>query len=215
MVVRILSFDVRIGGEKMKKKKALSLLVILLLVGVASVYVVGTFAKYTSSVDKNGSATVAKWAFNDDNTAGNLSITITPTADASTLASSKIAPGTSGSFDIEVSNLNSEVGINYEITFTDISNLPTNLVFKQNGTAMNDTTGMTKKITGTLQKGHTATIPVTWEWPYETTGGDSADTTDGAAAQTLTFKAHIVGTQVTPSATAMSADSFSAVAIGG
>lgn len=184
----------------LKKKKNLSLLVLLLLVGVAGVYVVGTFAKYTSSVDKNGTATVAKWAFSTDNTSGDLSISIAPTANATTLVANKIAPGTSGSFDLVVSNEHSEVGISYEITFTDIANLPTNLVFKQDGTDININT---KKITGTLPAGQTETIPVTWEWKYETTDGDANDTEDGKNANTLTFKAHIVGTQVAPSETAI------------
>lgn len=184
----------------MKKKRTLSLLVLLLLVGVAGVYVVGTFAKYTSSVDKSGTAIVAKWAFSTDNTNDDLTINLAKTYDASTLVKDRIAPGTSGSFDLVISNKNSEVGISYEITFADIANIPTNLVFKQNGTVVDITS---KKITGTLPAGESDTIPMTWEWAYETTGGDDKDTEDGESAQALTFKAHIVGTQVTPSETAI------------
>ncbi len=213
----------------MKKKKGLGLLVLLLLVGVAGVFVVGTYAKYTGSVDKTGTAYIAKWAFSTDNTSGDLTINLAQAYDASTLVSTKtvgdktykvIAPGTSGSFDLVITNTNSEVGIDYEITFTDIAHLPTYLVFKQNGTAVDITT---KKITGTLPAGQTATIPMTWEWPYEsgtnTSGvysGDATDTSEGSdtdANRTMTFNAHVVAKQTQPSTTAID-NTFSIVNIG-
>lgn len=189
------------------KRRSLSLLIIFMLVGVISVLVVGTYAKYTGTVNKNGSATVAKWAFSSDNTSGNLTINLTETPDTTTLVDGAIAPGTSGTFDIVVANTNSEVGINYDIIFGSMTNVPTNLVFKIGGSVVDVTT---KKITGTLPVGQSETISINWEWPYETpansSAGDAADIANGTASdanRTMTFTATINGTQTTPSTTAL------------
>ena len=50
--------------EKRKtNRKGFLALLLLLLVGVTSYYVSGTYAKYVGQVEGQGSATVAKWAF--------------------------------------------------------------------------------------------------------------------------------------------------------
>lgn len=189
------------------KKKNIGIFLLILLVGVLGAYIAGTYAKYTGTVAKNGTATIAKWAFNSDNTSGNIDITLTPTPDATTVATDKIAPGTSGSFDIVVSNENSEVGINYEIIFGSLANVPTNLIFKIGGTTV---TPATQKITGTLPAGQKETISLVWEWPYETpansAAGDPADIANGTASGTnlnMSFTATINGTQVPPSTSAI------------
>ena len=177
------------GGNSMnKKKKRIGLIVLLLLFGITAGYVANTYAKYTSQVNGSGTVKVAKWAFDTDNSSIDIDIDLTGNIDASTLVSERIAPGTSGSFDIELSNENSEVGVEFTITLSN-SNAPTNLVFD---------TGTT--ITGTIAQGDTLTIPVGFSWAYETTNGDADDTADGIAANDMTITASIVGTQVQPGA---------------
>ena len=51
-----------------------------------------------------------------------------------------------------------------------------------------------------MAAGENITSPVTFSWPYDTTGGDAADTADGIAAEDMTITASIVGTQVEPGA---------------
>lgn len=184
-----------------KRKKRIGLIILLLLFGVTAGYVANTYAKYTAQVSGSGSATVAKWAFEEDNQNADFTIDIAGNIDASTLVDGKIAPGTNGSFNIELSNENSEVGVAFTIAFSNLQNVPKNLVFKQSG-AVIDLTSET--ITGKIAAGETLTVPVTWEWVYYTSDADDVeDTTDGEAANTMTINASITGVQIQPSSTAV------------
>ena len=112
---------------KLKNKKSMLVIVLLLLVGVSVKYVAGTYAKYTSTISAEGSATVAKWAFSEDNSSTSLAINLTTTVNATSLESGKIAPGTEGNFTLELSNATSDVGVQFDITFTGATNVPSNL----------------------------------------------------------------------------------------
>ena len=113
-----------------KKKKSLLVVALLLLVGITSGYVASTYAKYTSQIaGNNGSATVAKWAFSTDNPAKTLTINFSGTYDASTLVAGKIAPGTSGFFNVALVNTHTETGVDWTIRLNSITNAPTNLKF--------------------------------------------------------------------------------------
>jgi hypothetical protein len=187
------------GGNSMKKrKKRIGLIILLLVFGLTAGYVANTYAKYTAQVSGSGTATVAKWAFASDNASTNFTINLDGTIDASTLMNDRIAPGTSGSFDIALSNANSEVGVEFTISFSNAQNVPSNLVFKQGGSVVDITT---QTITGKIAAGDTLTVPVTWEWPYYTSAADDVeDTTDGVAGNTMTVNTTITGVQVQPGA---------------
>lgn len=177
------------GGNGMnKKKKKLLVIALLVVFGLTAGYVANTYAKYTAELNGSGDVSVAKWAFEEDNQTINIDIDLGGNIDASTLVDGKIAPGTSGSFEIELSNEHSEVGVQFSVTLTN-SNAPTNLTFSTGNT-----------ITGKIAAGDTLSIPVTFSWPYQTTNGDAADTADGKAANDMTITASIVGTQVKPGA---------------
>ena len=186
------------------KKKSIGIIALLMLVGATSGYVASTYAKYTSTVTGEGSAIVAAWAFEDDNATTDFEINLAENYDASTLVDERIAPGTSGDFTIALSNENSEVGVEFTIAFDDTENVPQNLVFKQNGTTIDPTSGT---ITGYIAAGETLDVPLTWEWAYSTSdANDLKDTTDGKkdlAGRTMTVTASITGVQVPPSTTAI------------
>ena len=186
-----------------KHSKSMLIVILLLLVAIATVYVGGTYAKYTETVSGNGTATVAKWDFSNDNAISNLTINFTDTYAASTLSAGKIAPGTSGSFAISVKNTNTETGVNFTLALGTVSNIPTNLKFYKDNTFNTQITPGTGTITGQLaaKDGTGLSVPIYWKWEYETTGGDEADTQDGSDATTLTIPITITGTQV-PTSTA-------------
>ena len=193
----------------MKNKKSLLVLVLLLLVGITSGYVASTFAKYTSKIENNnGTATVAKWAFTTDNTAQTLTINLANTPHASTLVAGKIAPGTSGSFDVALSNATTETGVDWTISLKSITNKPTNLKFYKDSAHTTEITPGTGTITGQLaaQDSTGLTVPIYWAWAYETDAiatNDPIDTTDGENANSLTIGVDITGVQTQPSATAI------------
>jgi len=185
------------GNRIMGRKKSLYLVIALLLVvGVSIRYVAGTYAKYTSTLSASGTATVAKWAFTEENTSTALTLNLTTTVDPTSLVSGKIAPGTEGNFALRLSNTTSDVGVAFTISFASTTNVPTNLVLKYNNTSFNPSTGT---ITGTIAKGGSISIPIDWEWPYSTSAAnDDLDTTDGENAATMTLTANITGVQTNP-----------------
>lgn len=191
------------------RKKSLLIVVLLLLVGVTCGYVASTYAKYTSQVTgNNGSATVAKWAFRTDNTTQTLSINFASTYDPSTLESGKIAPGTSGSFNVALVNTNTETGVDWTIRLNSITNAPTNLKFYRDAAHTVALIPGESTITGQLAaKDSTGlSVPIYWVWEYETSEAatnDPIDTEDGEAADTLSIGVDITGIQTAPSATAI------------
>lgn len=79
-----------------------------------------TLARYVTEVTGSANATVAKWSFNVNDSAGSTAFTDidlgkTVAYDSTTIKADVIAPGTSGSFDIVIDGTGSEVGIDYEI----------------------------------------------------------------------------------------------------
>lgn len=193
--------------ENKKKKKSLVLISLLMLVGLTSGYVASTYAKYTATLDNaSGETTVAKWDFKKGTNYGKFEISLPATVDATTLVDDRIAPGTSGTFTIDLDNSGSEVGVEYEITFATASGIPSNLVFKS-GTDTFTVTG--SKVVGKIPAGQTKSVELNWEWLYEQTTGtladeDAEDNANGtAASRAMTLTAVVTGKQVPPSATAI------------
>ena len=187
----------------MSKKRSTVAVAFLVLGVVVLGLAVAVYAKYISSFTATGSATVAKWAFTSDNSSGEVTCSLDETYDTDTLVAGKIAPGTSGKCPIQISNANTEVGVSYSIALpSTIAGQPKNMKFYAD--ADHDTAMTTSApITGTLApKAAAKTVYVYWEWPYEddpsTTAYDTNDTTDGAAASSLTMTFTVTGTQIQP-----------------
>ncbi len=163
-----------------KRRTRTALVVAFVVMGVAVLgLAAAVYAKYIASItDKTASIEVAKWAFKEENETKTLSCDLSKTY-TKTVAEGKIAPGTKGTCNIELSNNTSEVGVDYTITVKEVSG-PQNLKFKYKGNAL----AADGEITGKLKIGDTKTVSINWEWPYETDegAGDAADTIDGRTA---------------------------------
>lgn len=191
-----------------KKKESLLLLVLLLLVGISFSYVAGTYAKYVASFDNEGTATVAKWAFEAENKETDLEVALGETYDAESLVSGKIAPGTKGNFSIKLTNKDSEVGVQYSISLKEIGDtVPANLKFYTNDTYTTELTTTSTPITGKIAAGDEtgATATIYWKWDYETgtvtdgiAAGDEDDTDDGETATDFTVTLTVKGNQINP-----------------
>ena len=190
------------------RKKSVFVIAVLMMIAVTLTLVSSTYARYTATISRNGTAAVAQWAFTTT-----MNINFADTYHASTLVAGKIAPGTKGSFDISVSNASSEVGVDYTVTLGTITNAPTNIKFYSDATYATPLTTSTP-ITGKIKANDSTAkiVKIYWAWPYQTgavtpaTGvaaGDTADTADGVAAKTLTVPVTITGVQTQPSATAI------------
>lgn len=196
----------------MKKNMIMRFASVLLVATLISTCAIsGTFAKYTSSATGSDAATVAKWAFNVGDTdiasnafTFNLFNTVKDSngtdneTDISNTDGTIIAPGTSGSFDLVLTN-ESQVDAQYAIdyTVTNANNIP--IKFSTNGTdwkdninelnvAASDTTQLDFK-GGTND---TDTITIHWKWAFD---GDDTTLGKGGTA-TVTVSAKVTATQV-------------------
>ena len=143
------------------KKNAVLVFVLLLLVAVTAMMVASTYSKYTAEVTGSGTVTVAKWAFKTDNPTQTFTVNLDTTAHASTLVANKIAPGTSGSFDLKLVNTNSEVGVNFTVKLgTPTGNLPQNLKFYKDSSHTTEITTGSTEITGQIVAGDSTGVTV-------------------------------------------------------
>lgn len=194
----------------MKKNMIMRFASVLLVATLISTCAIsGTFAKYTSNQTASDKATVAKWAFNVGDTdiasnafTFNLFNTVKDEdggdeADISNTNGSIIAPGTSGSFDLVLTNT-SEVTAEYAIEYT-VDNAGVPILYRVDGGTWNTNIANVTAGTGTtLAPEATKTIKIEWKWAFGETPDDVTDTALGTA-QTLaepSVTAKITATQV-------------------
>lgn len=165
---------------------ASALLIAVLLTTCA---ISGTFAKYVSTVEGSDSARVAKWEFTfGGNTlaqTNDFSFDLFSTVmdsngtdaetDIAATDGSIIAPGTSGSFSIDLVN-SSEVNAQYKVDFTTVTaGVPLEFNVNNNGW----TSTLTDIDFVAIDMDETATISVQWRWVFN--GDATVDTTLGLA----------------------------------
>ena len=193
-----------------KKKKAVIALCILVVMLVA--FIGGqAYAKYISQVRGNGIAEIATWSFKVNGEKEQVQeIRLASTCNNQTLVNNKIAPGTSGSFNIKIDATGSDVGINYNITFAQEENKPQNLKFVYGGIEYSSIKELEGKLSGMIEANErvkTRTINVRWQWDYETgrdpsqiNENDIVDTKDATNVANYTFQVIVTGTQIQPQA---------------
>ena len=198
-------------NNKLAKFMALVLLVTLLAVILVS----GTYAKYTTSATGSDSATVARWNITlngEDISKGTqktlklgLFDTINDTdftSEDSDVTAGKIAPGTTGKFEIAKLINNSEVNAQYKITYSIDNNNNIPLEFSKDKNAadsewkslsefsMNDFVALAKDSTEGVSTG-----TIYWRWKFER-NDDSADTDFGINTPKVVVTATITVEQV-------------------
>ena len=194
---------------KVKSKNKGAVVVLALALIVAIVLSMYAYSKYTSTLTGNGTATVAKWSFKVNGQTQTIpDIELGETMDAhNNVVTPKLAPGTSGHFDLILDGSGSEVAIDYNIKLA-ITQKPTNLKFYLDDkyqTPISETDG-TLNIAGSIALEDVNT-PLTktiyWQWPYETgktsneiDKNDETDTKDSGKNVTMTIT--VTGTQRDP-----------------
>ena len=183
----------------MRKENKLTKVAIfaLLIAIVAIVLVSGTYARYTTSLTGTDSVQIAKWAWNisgadiDANTTSytlDLFSTIKDTATYGTtneanVIDGKIAPGTTGAFDIQITN-KSEVNAEYSVTFGEENPLGAAIEYSTDGGANWGTVAVLDVDTTAIAQNETVTVPVQWRWAF-TAEGNAAAQSDRDEADTL------------------------------
>ena len=112
--------------------KPIVVLLALLLI-TAIVFSIYAYAKYKTTLKGNGTAQVAKWSFKvngQTQTIPNIDLATTMKK-VNNVAENKLAPGTEGSFDLNLDATGSEVAIDYNIKLA-VTEKPSNLRFYTN-----------------------------------------------------------------------------------
>lgn len=127
------------------------------------------------------------------------SINLLDTYDKKTSINEKIAPGTKGSFYIQ---LNSNQNLKYQIKFQSINEKPKNLKFKAlQGEKLlaesNTLEVLSEKLYGYIRKNEEININVCWYWDYEekidTDINDFQDTIDSQNIRKYQFNVFVLG----------------------
>ena len=120
-------------------------------------------------------------------------INLLDTVDNKTLVYEKIAPGTSGNFDIV---LKSNQQLNYKIRFESKNQKPTNLQFytSENSQKYKTLEELGETLNGTILPNEEIVTHIYWEWCYETNGeADVQDTLDVKTIQEYNFLIYVQG----------------------
>lgn len=130
------------------------------------------------------------------------SIDLANTIDRETLVYEKIAPGTSGNFNIL---LDSNQNLNYKIEFNSINEKPKNLNFRalKNEQIIGEANTLEKlseKLTGYIKKNEKINITINWYWDFENQKNqqntDIQDTKDSENIKRYQFNVCVLGEDV-------------------
>lgn len=193
----------------LKKKTKIVLIVIVIAVILVSFIGGQAYAKYMSKVTGNGVGEIAQWRFKvNENEEKMQTISLNSTIYNFTLANGRVAPGTAGSFEINIDGSGSGVAIFYTVNFQNETEKPKNLKFKYDGKEFESIELLNPWIVGTIHGDTDAqqrSFIIEWEWPYETGNtpeeiaeNDERDTIDAKNISDYRFDVVVTGTQVQP-----------------
>ena len=193
----------------LKKKTKIVLIVIVIAVILVSFIGGQAYAKYMSKVTGNGVGEIAQWRFKvNENEEKMQTISLNSTIYNFTLANGRIAPGTAGSFEINIDGSGSGVAIFYTVNFQNETEKPKNLKFKYDGKEFESIELLNHWIVGTIHGDTDAqqrSFIIEWDWPYETGNtpeeiaeNDERDTIDAKNISDYRFDVVVTGTQVQP-----------------
>jgi hypothetical protein len=193
----------------LKKKTKIVLIVIVIAVILVSFIGGQAYAKYMSKITGNGVGEIAQWRFKvNENEEKMQTISLNSTIYNFTLANGRIAPGTAGSFEINIDGSGAGVAIFYTVNFQNETEKPKNLKFKYDGKEFESIELLNHWIVGTIHGDTDAqqrSFIIEWEWPYETGNtpeeiaeNDERDTIDAKNISDYRFDVVVTGTQVQP-----------------
>ena len=185
----------------MRKENKLTKVAIfaLLIAIVAIVLVSGTYAKYTTTLTGTDSVQIAKWAWNisgadidADTTDFTLDLFSTindttatyGTTNEAHVIDGKIAPGTQGAFNIQITN-KSEVDAEYRVTFAEENPLGAHIEYStDDGNTWGSVAVLDVEDPTAIGQNETVTVPIRWRWAF-TADGNAAAQADRNIADTL------------------------------
>jgi len=190
-------------------RKTPLIIVTLLLIAISTMYITGTYAKYTSTLEATANATIASWSIDlTDGTESVLDGELTFTVnDNDHVATGKFAPTSTATAEFYLDPEGTDVSVEYEVTLGDLTSsgsadIPDDLTISSvkyyDGSAwvaLSENKGqILLKDNATLSTDDKVQLQVTVEW----VGADNAtDTLLGIEAPTLSIPVTVVATQYT------------------
>ena len=189
-----------------KKIKVLSIIAVVAMIGAIGFSV----SKYIHNESNDISEDIALW-----NVSASSSTITNTNYNATTITANKMAPGTEGYFDLGITATNTNVGVDYVVTLTDLQHKPANLYFyidDDESTKYTDLDSLGSALSGTINANaanKTVSKRIHWKWPYTTTtsvdgtrttlaANNEQDTIDGENGASLSFTVNIEASQVEP-----------------
>lgn len=207
---------------KSKKKIIFKLILILILILII-LFIIIFFSKNSMNIDKFDDFLFIKIFSNGISQTNNIennknekiynfkisyknldfkSLNLVDTIDKNTLIYEKIAPGTSGSFDIL---LYSNQNLKYRIEFHSINDKPKNLKFMalKNNRILEETNTLeelSRRLVGYINKDENINITIKWYWNYEDKKNEEAtdiqDTKDSEKIKKYQFDVYALGEEI-------------------
>lgn len=197
-------------NDKKIKKTTIIVILLVLTIIMALVFSIYAYSKYKTTRIGEGTSQVAKWSFKVNGQTQTIpDIDLATTMDPhSHVEDGRIAPGTSGHFNLELDATGSEVSIDYSLKLA-ITEKPTNLRFYTDSGYTKEiaSTDGVMNLTGVILLEEVETIQtktIYWKWPYQTGDSDASkkandkiDTDDSKKSVTMTIT--VTGIQRDPS----------------
>lgn len=191
----------------LEKKKKYLRIIIVVSIAILSFFIGQTFNKYNTSIKGECLAQIATWNFKINGKKEQIqSIDLISTINSETILDRKIAPGTSGSFDIIIDATDSQVGFKYNITSIEETAKPHNLKFIYEEKEYSSFLELQEKLPGTIyanDENKVRTLEIHWKWDYETGSteeeintNDLLDTQDAQNIQSYKFTICVSGEQI-------------------
>ena len=163
--------------EEKKKSNGWFILLVLFLISVIlciSSFGIATWARYRSVTGSNVEAQIAKWSFKVNGEEEQFAdINLADTIAFEHVESSTIAPGTYGSFDLDIDGRGSEVSLDYYVDMV-VAQKPTNMKFYSDSNytqAIEIAVGNKMYLEGDLllsENPMRETRTIYWKWDYRT-----------------------------------------------
>lgn len=191
----------------LEKRKKYLRIVIVVVIGILSFVSGQAFNRYNTSIKGEGMVQIATWSFKINGKKEQVqSIDLASTINNKTILDSRIAPGTSGSFDIIIDATETQVGIKYNIKSIEETTKPHNLKFIYEDKEYDSLQKLQEKLSGTINandENKVRTLEIQWKWNYQTGStkeeinrNDLLDTQDAQNIQSYKFTICVSGEQI-------------------
>ncbi len=188
--------------NKKDKNKKIILGIAILLFLIIGIIVEFAMSKYTTDITGSSISTTAKWIFKSSSEFSKTPINLNDTITRKTVTVNKIAPGSSGSFDIVIDTTGCETEVDYQVLISNETNKPVNLLYNIDGNNKRYASLqelLNENVNGTIKVNDEKirTFTIKWSWDYSTSIENDIIDTKYATSSNLnyTFDINIIGTQ--------------------